>query len=117
MPEKQPDVYNIIWAGICQYVSQHQTLLTGMFFTGIIAFLRKMSDQESDTFWGILCEVMTCVFFVGALFEVLDELNIHQDWFKLIAVGIGVYGVILIRMFSDFWISKITGKSPSNKEE
>lgn len=117
MPEKQPDVYNIIWASICQYVVQNQALLTGMLVTGLIAFLRKMSDKQKDTFWGILCEIMTCIFFVGALFELLDDLSIDKDWYRMIAVGIGLYGTILIRMFSDFWISKISGQKIDEEDK
>lgn len=106
MPEKQPDVYNIIWASLCQYFAQHQLVLTGMLFTGLLSFARVMSDKKRDTFWGGVFEILSCVFMVGAMFELLDDLNIEPDWYRALAVAIGMYGTILIRKFSNYFLRR-----------
>ncbi|MBF1221558.1 phage holin family protein [Haemophilus parahaemolyticus] len=110
MPEKQPDVYNIIWASICQYVAQNQMLITGMLVAGVLSFARVMSDGKKDTVWGVIFEVLTCTFFVGAMFDLLDDFGIQQDWYRALAVAIGVYGTILVRKFSNYFIKRFGGE-------
>lgn len=117
MPEKQPDIYKLIWLYFTEFVLLHKTMLCAVLVTGLVAFLKAMSDKKKDTFWSVLTECIFCMLIVGALFYLLDEFNIHEDWIRPIAVGVGYYGTAKIRQISDKFLEKLGITTPSKKEQ
>lgn len=99
MPEKNADVYAIIWAWFVHQWNSQNHLICGVAVAVITSISQAFLNGKKDTALRVLAEAVMCGLIVGATVPLLDDVGLKgTQWVQPISIIIGYYGTSGIRI-------------------
>lgn len=124
MPERNPDLYQLIWGYMASVFSQNKEAITMAFFSGIMAIAKACKTGKFSRFWAGLFEMILCSTIAASLFPLMKWLELPPEVGSFIAVAIGWFGsdivmgiiINIVRLHSGVKLPHIINYTANEKE-
>lgn len=93
MLKEDPNLWQSLHQHLAQYFATHSSMLCVAIGTAVITLGKTLSDNKRDKFWGVLTESLLSAFIIGAVFKLLDEFGLSEDYIYAVGVFLSLFGV------------------------
>lgn len=97
MPEKNPDIYALIWAWLQSKFATHDVAICGVVVAFFVSLLKSFLHDPKDTPKRVLAEACLCSLLVYSVNPLLVYAGLDKSLLIPIGTAIGMFGTSFIR--------------------